>query len=476
MIGNLEINGRSALVFDTGLSAKAFAQAKLTYFVTEKGFIVQPDGAVSEWHPDGVLELKGNMAVWGPAFAGRPLLSLIADRPADTVQRDRALNALRCWISACVSLTCHGIQPALAPAASFIADSGAVLFSPTQTARRSLEAEDCWITDAERWMHPDLHGEEAITFTAATMLYRIFAGDPPFPSADVATLHQDMREKVCIPLRLAVPGLNAELAALVMSALIAANGSKRPKLTRLRDFLGDSAPADSYIQPVSAEKSAKIALERAQFQKKSALIVKTKRFIGRNTTLLAIALAAVVGVVLIVRSVINDRANRPTTKGMTPITVTETFYGAFGSMDHQLMDVCVLKNVARADIELVTNFFVLSRVRQTYEATQIVIPAQEWVDAGSPPIETAIFGVSGLTITPLDDDESDGEMVCEAAYTLWLPGGYRPQAPEEPERDPYAEAADPLPPWGIPRVDTVRLTWNKDSWRIAEIARDDDME
>jgi hypothetical protein len=131
--------------------------------------------------------------------------------------------------------------------------------------------------------------------------------------------------------------------------------------------------------------------------------------------------------------------------------------------------------VAKADIEMVTNFFVLSRVRQAYEANETVIPAQEWVNAGSPPTETTIFGVSDLTLEPLDSNESDGETTFLASYRLWLPGGYRPREPEEPEIDPFSpEAAAPLPPWEIQRTDTVRLIWNKDSWRIAEITRDDD--
>jgi hypothetical protein len=484
MISNLEINGKSALVFDTGLSAKAFAQAKLTYFVTEKGYIVLPDGSVREWRPDGVVEINGSMAVWGADFAGTTLLSLIEDETS--TKRDAALNALRFCMSAYISLNYRvktqppKIMPALTPSTSFISPNGEVLFCPPQIAQRSIEADGNWIAAAERWIHPDLLGETAATFTAAALLYRLFSGMPPFPATDVETLHQDIREVVCLPLRLAVPGLNADLAALVMEALTATD-AKRPELARLRDFLGapnsaQTAPtAASYIQPLSAEERAKIEFDRTQFQKNSALTVKTKRFIGRNSTILAIALAAVLGIGLMLRGIISDRANQPTTKGMTPAAVTETFYGAFGTLDHQLMDTCVLKKAAKADIDMVTNFFVLSRVRQAYEAVETVIPAQEWVDAGSPPTETTIFGVSDLTLELLDSDESDGETTFIAAYRLWLPGGYRPRGPEEPEIAPFsAEAAAPLPPWGIRRTDTVRLIWNKDAWLIAEITRADE--
>ncbi|MDR2536954.1 MAG: hypothetical protein LBC46_01490, partial [Treponema sp.] len=308
MISTLEIDGKPALFFDTGLDAQAFAQAKLSYFITEQGFVVSRDGSVSVWQAGGVVERNGTIGIWGPVFEGRPLDVILdacaSDTSASNEAKDTALDALRVWIAACVSLSYRDAAFSLAPALARVAPDGTVLFYPPATARRSIEAENRWICGGERWIHPNLRGEEAIAFTASALLYQLFAGTPPFLNTDVEVLHQDMREGVCLPIHLAVPGLNAELALLMKNALMStkdaqsiaprslqrqvqqvAQHTQRMELAQLRDVLGPfgSRKADFYIQIVTEEERARIGLEREKFVKKSSMAVKTKRFVVRNT-------------------------------------------------------------------------------------------------------------------------------------------------------------------------------------------------
>ncbi|MDR1399264.1 MAG: hypothetical protein LBJ41_05015 [Treponema sp.] len=517
MISTLEIDGRLRLFFDTGLGAQAFAQAKLSYFVMEHGFIVSRDGEMSVWQAEGAVERNGTIGLWGPAFEGRPL-DVILEAAASggdangavsgagvfDAAKDVALDALRAWIAACISLSYRGVTFSLAPALALVASDGTLLFYPPTTARRSLEAENCWISGGERWIHPDLRGEEAIAFTASALLYQLFVGMPPFLNTDLEVLHQDMREGVYLPIHLAVSGLNAELVALVKSALMptkdaqgavphslpravqhtvqpSVQHTQRAKLaTQLRDFLGDfgSKKADLYIQICTEEERTRIGLEREKFLKKSGLTVKTKRFVARNTSILAVCLAALISVGLIVRSTIESRASLPTTRGMATAEVVETYYGAFATLDHQLMEACVQKNtskIGKGDIEMVTNLFVLNRVQQAYEYVDMMVSAQEWVDAGSPPTDLTVFGVSGLQLEVLDSDESDGETTFRASYTLWLPGSYRPLEEGEETPDPFASDGAVPPPWGVSYTDTLRLSWYKDAaWRITDITREGD--
>jgi hypothetical protein len=79
------------------------------------------------------------------------------------VLSDMALDALRAWIAAYVSLSRREATFSLAPALTLAAPDGTLLFCPPSVARRSLEAGSAGI-------HPDLRGEEAIVFTAATLL------------------------------------------------------------------------------------------------------------------------------------------------------------------------------------------------------------------------------------------------------------------------------------------------------------------
>ena len=505
MISTLEIDGKPALFFDTGLDAQAFAQAKLSYFMTEQGFIVSHDGSVNVWRAGGAVERNGAIGIWGPAFEGRPLDALLDACASDTgdsdactsdAAKDTALDALRAWLAASVSLSYRDVAFSLAPALALVAPDGTLLFCPPATARRSLEAEHRWISGGERWIHPDLRGEEAIAFTAAALLYQLFVGTPPFLNTDLEVLHQDMREEVYLPIHLAVPGLNPELAALIKRALMSTKDvqgivlhsppragqrtvqrTQRAELaTQLRDFLGafGSKKAGLYIQMCTEEEHARIGLEREKFLKKSGMAVKTKRFVVRNTSILAVCLAALISVGLIVRSAIESRASLPTTRGMTTAEVVETYYGAFATLDHQLMEACVQKNtsaIGKSDIDMVTNLFVLNRVQQAYEYVDKMVPAQDWVDAGSPPTEMTVFGVSGLQLEILDSDESDGETTFRASYTLWLPGSYRPLEEGEEAPDPFAAELTVPPPWGVTYTDTLTLSLYKDAWRITDITR-----
>jgi hypothetical protein len=319
------------------------------------------------------------------------------------------------------------------------------------------------------------------------MLYRIFCGSPPFLNQDSNLLRQDIREGVFLPLRLAAPGLEPNLAALITEAMEPFTRSKQGKtsgkqrhitLETLRDCLGfpGSAKVDSYFHSLSEEEQIKLRLEQERFRKKQDLTVKTKRFFIRNTTIIAAILATVCAIGLIGKSITRDRAGRPTTKGMTPIEVVKTYYGAIGALDHMLMDACVIKNAGKEDINLVTHYFVINKVRQAYEMnTPGIIPAQQWIDSGAAPTAAAVFGVSDLRLEGLDTDERDGEVSFRVSFLLWLPqsrGDFEDSGQEETDaiHNTSSEAVASLPR-RTPLTDTIRLVLYNGAWRIAEIQR-----
>jgi hypothetical protein len=329
---------------------------------------------------------------------------------------------------------------------------------------------------AERWVHPDLTGAEADTFAAGTMLYQVFSGSVPFPNQDINVLRQDIREGVFFPLRFASPGLDSKLVALISGAIgfFTQNQQKKASTTsdlrQLRDFLGPpgSEKASAYVHSLSAEEQEKLKLEQARFKKKNALTVKTKRFVIRNTTIIAVIVASLLGVGLIVRSVITERSNGPTTKGMTPVKVVETYYKAIGVLDHQQMEACVIGKTGKADIEMVINYFVISKVRQAYEMSGPgVISAQEWIDAGAIPTEATVFGVSDLQVEAQDQDETDGEVSFTASYLMWVP---ETDAPADESAGVPTKAANLSR--SIPITDEIRLVLHKEAWRITEIKRE----
>jgi hypothetical protein len=157
---------------------------------------------------------------------------------------------------------------------------------------------------------------------------------------------------------------------------------------------------------------------------------------------------------------------------MTPVQVAETYYGAFGTLEHEVMEGCVVNKAGKGDIEMVVNLFVITRVRQAYETTiGSSYTAQQWLDDGSPVTEKNIFGVTGLNLKTLDGDESDGEVSFDANYTLWIPAGIAGDTEIPDPENIMSEEFIPLPPQSFEYNDILKITYHKDSWKISEIIR-----
>jgi hypothetical protein len=483
---NFELGGKQVLGFDTGLDAQAFAQAKMAQFITQTGAIVYPGGKVEPWQAAGVIEIpdesgKGIMVVQGPGFPGESLDSLLRD-PG---RREDAFDAVRFWLNARLSVEA---PDAFFPGAAGILivmegekswPRGTLLFPPERLIKRCIEAEgDRESLAAQQWYHPDLRGEERTAFSAGIMLYAVFSGGPPFVRDDGDTVRQDMREGVFMPPELAVPGLDAETAALINEALLPVKkideGKKRPSPSAIAAHIGNAGgfTAASLIKDLPRAELAKIENEREQYKKTRGLVVKTRRFVIRNTAIITGCTAAFVALVLGVWSYVKHIQDLPNTVGMTPVQVAETYYGAFGTLDHTQMEACVINKAGKGDVDMVVNLYVISRMRQAYESMDAAVSAQAWLDAGAPATSQTVFGVTGLNLTDVETDESDGEVRIRADYTLWMPatmageGDSLPPADEGMDEDPA-----PLPPASFRYSDELKVTLHKDAWRISEINR-----
>ena len=495
-IFSFELDGKKVLGFDTGLNPRSFAQAKMADCITRHGVVIYPDGTAESWQPGGVTEYmpspcmataepqsEGRMVIWGPDFPGEELAAVIGEDD----RKDEALDAIRFWLRAAAAMgnkldddSFHG------PSGAFIVTGkkadpnnypvGTVFFPPARLLKRTLDAagEEA-LLDAGRFFHPDLKGDEAISFSAGAMLYRVFCGSPPFKRDNQDELRQDIREGVFIPPNLERPGLSTEMTGIISGAIMATSVKNetrpRPKPEYIAGALGPpfSKKLSSWIEPLGDEELLKIRVERERYGKKSASTVKVRRFLARNRVAVAVSITALIVLLFTIRGVIRRQAELPTTKGMNPVEVAQTYYGAFDDLDHTTMEACVSGRAGRDDINMVTNFFVISRVRQGYEMRDSFISARQWVEAGRPVTDNTVFGVTDLKIGILSEGETNASL--EAGYVLWVPGtssaeDYAAGIPgEEPEE------ILPIPPEGMIIRDRLDLSFEKNQWRITAIDR-----
>jgi len=470
-----DVDSQKALGFDTGLDSRAFARAKFVQFITEPGLIVSLDGQASSvnlWKASGVVE-QSTMIVWGPPpsplFKGERLDLLLHDNN----KRDESLAAIRRWIQAVLALG-KNYQPPLWPCAALVGESRSneIFFAPPSLVLYCLMAKESNKIN-NRYIHPDLNGINAAAFTAAAMLYQVFAGSPAFPALEETTLHEDMREGNFLPIRFAAPGLDDRLAALIQNALNqnVKKGGVRPNGPRLLEeflaILRTDSP-DSLVSRLSEADTLSIEKEKTQYLKTKTAEVGTRRFVKRNSTILFGSFAALVLAALFAKSIINSRSAL-TTAGMEPVQVIETYYNSFGELDHQRMDACVIKGAGKDDINMVMNFFIISKLRQAYEQNMrsSVISARDWLEAGGGQSNLQVFGITDMQITGNNPVGDNNEALYRVDYTLWVPG----EAEDDPETEHNAYG-EYIPPISFRRSDFITLVQKKGKWRISEIRRE----
>jgi hypothetical protein len=487
-IFRFEREGGTVLGINTGLSAEAFARARLASLVTEPGFLVslrdmrEPD--VTLWRAGGTVEFAVNggqkpvMVVWGPDFAGLSLDELVTRRGGEA--NTAGASALAAWVRARAALPAEGRPPPWPGAALVDGDAGTVLFLPEAAARRAFDSggESAWIDGAERWTHPDYSGEEADVFVAAALLYFALSGGLPYPSRDRDILRQDIREGVFVPPRLAAPGLLDEPAALITASL-----SPREKLRCPRPALADIARLTGTAAGTAAgtdgrrvlfggltpaEKGA-LEAERERFLLKREKAVRTGRFLRRNRAAILAVAGALVIAALVTGSLIRSQLDRPSTRGMDPAAVVESYYNAINALDHEMLGACVTGGAGKDDINMVTNLYVVSRIRQAYEAREVFINPKEWRENGGGVSDKAVFGIGDLDIREAETD-GGGRAVYRAQYLFFNP--YPGSNGDTVTPSAEGEDAPPPAPSGVPRLDELVLTQDrKGLWRIAGIRR-----
>jgi len=489
-IFSFELDGKQVLGFDTCLDPRSFGQAKMADCITQQGAVIYPDGTVESWQPGGVteytrrkagIESGATMVIWGPDFPGEELAALIDGEDRE----DEALEAIRFWLRAAAVMG-NKLDDASFPGAcgAFIITAhtknsypaGTVFFPPARLLKRTLDAVgDEALLEAGRSYHPDLKGDEAVSFSAGAMLYHVFCGCPPFKRDDQDVQRQDIREGVFIPPNLSKPGLSAEMSALISGAMKATAKSKetaiRPASDHIAKVLGPpySRKVSSWIDSLSDEELSKIRAEHERYAKKSATVVKTRRFLVRYKVAVAVSLAAFITLIFIITGMVRRQMELPTTKGMNAVEVVQAYYGAIGELNSELMEACVTGRAGRDDINMVVNFFVVTRVRQGYEMRDAYMSAQRWVDAGRPVTYDTIFGITDLSIVVLSAGETDASL--EANYILWIPGEYAIDDSDEVNSSPDPDVYVPIPPEGTVTRDRLTLVFEKGQWRITAIER-----
>jgi hypothetical protein len=99
------------------------------------------------------------------------------------------------------------------------------------------------------------------------------------------------------------------------------------------------------------------------------------------------------------------------TLGMGPEQVAAAFYSGVNALDGELVKDCVAGDAGKDMVGMVDNLYVISQIRAGTERRNVRLPASEWLEAGSPPIDPnlMLFGIGNLILAPSLESVDQGD-------------------------------------------------------------------
>lgn len=434
--GKISIEENPYFGIPTGIKGSSFALTQLTALRNKPGWLVK-EGGVQEWKITGFTQIKEEIYLYGPFLdQGLPLLDII------TLNTEEALPYIRQLVSALLLLQKRGCSLFdLQLDTVFFPQEGGVFFLPPEVVKvlGNSQVLEKRIRVHDLINRPGLSGEKRLSFSLGSLLYRIITGNFPFTGEDEEILHSKMKLLTILPPELSAPQIKPEVSDIVMNALGRGDNYKKttdyPHLELWREKLSSWIGGNIFRQIDIARIEEAGRLKEIK-EKKAADNYRRKVFWQRNWKAAALILAAVITVSIFLSSILGNVLAPRKTKGFSPAQVVEAFYLSMNSLDHMLMQDCVIDKAGKAEIKEVTHLYVLSRVSKGYEGRSNILPADEWQRQGSPELTPpqSVFGVTDLHLL----QETEGALpVFTAIYKKWLP------APQEEEqiREPAVPAA-----------------------------------
>jgi len=458
MVLDVVQGGVRYLAVPVGSPARGTALTRILGLKASPGWIVSPP-SVREWRFSGIAETPSGTALYGPWAPSRSLSEILDLPPTESLPfLVRLAEALVLLKERRVPLMQFQTDAVL------FCDDGSVLFLPSEVMRelRELRPFQQNRDTFESIHNPDMRGEEAVSFALGVILYKQITGAFPFRGDTPEEIHEQMRKLEILSPAEARPGFSAQASELVMAALTRAR-RRIPSVDdwaeSLRSWLRDGVvrPGSAVSSPVHG--GASIEVRRKSSEKR----YRRRVFWEKNwrTAVIVAAIAIVVGAGLgsILKNVLAPRV----TRGDTPQQVVQAFYSSMNKLDQMTMSACVVDGAGKAEINEVTNLYVISRVSTGYEGKSNIVAADDWDKAGRPaiPFPQTVYGATGLSIT---EEKSVPAPVYLVSYEKWtpLPGGSDETQSSQPPGPSYE---------GASVQDRVFLKQDRGDWVIYRIDR-----
>lgn len=461
----------------TSMSEQDFAKANMMQHMKAEGYIAEesPDGSFvfSKWFFENTALEDNKFILTGPAFTGKNVYQILKEVEESCKDCDISNKANETQISAWkyIFRVIKAMQKAIEqkinlPDAGAIgiicSEDGKILFLPELLITRSIamrsQKEAAEFT--ESWRQPILPIEQMPSFSAAVMIYTVLTGKRPFNAAGPEQLSEDFLDNYFIPSEY-VCSISKENAEVLNTAL-KGKIKFRPSLKRLLKIFREDISSLYINGSKTAESTAK---EKAV--KKLTSKINRIRYFRHHFTQISIAGIAILIFAGITISIINNEAERPTTKGLTSFQVVESFYSALNHLDTTNLDECISKDAGKQIKNVAATLFVTSKMQSAYNQGQGFFTPAQWIIKASPD-KTSVFGITHLKINGINSSSSADWM----ENNLKIPLDIKKGSKESFQAEYFlVMTEDPENITVSLYNDSLELTFQKDKWIITKYDR-----
>lgn len=445
-------------VLHTGLSEREAAHIKLMQSLNEEGTIIakQKDGsfAFSAYTFNNsytAIELGSKtetVFVSGPAINGVPFFDLL--KPQSKKQALEVLNML----SEAVEYAFNNkiSLPNTGPLGTIVLEDGSLLILPYTIFNRSMLVG----SDTEYSKFVGCFKNEALAeidswrFTLSVYAYFLLSEKLPFTNTDTSLRKIDYSDFNFIPLEWLIKfndeteNQNIDKILKIISNNLAVAAPETVKKSKRNKYAKPKSISLPSLKDFGKPEFLPLE-ENAQFNKQTKKL-KFKRFLRKHSTAIKITSITVAILAIILCVTIFDKKDSATTKGKTPLEVVQMFYKAFDELNVESFNATVTKGTAESYEAMITNIFVTSRVRETYENDKVTYTTEQWLNV-SEPWSRWVFGLTNVDIQNLTESEDGKTATAEASYYIV-----------------WTEAGNEV--FCTKTTDNLQLVYKKDRWKI----------
>ncbi len=406
------VSDSNEVLLTMNISGREFAKAKLMQYLNDPGYIVSwvADGSCifKTWCFTGTREDEDTLYMTGPAFEGETLYTILTDSKFRE-KRFEVFEKLRSAVEQSIE---QNIQlPLSGPIGTVVSPDGSILFLPQEYIQRSVS----FLEDSEASMvyscysHPGLNHTDSLRFMLSVYAYEIITNRLPFPKKNSEERIEDYVDHNFIPAKYWNPGLSSDFSDLICANLSTAvsikKKSKKNKISiyeQQNEIKSKPLPSiDRYINESDtlnyAQNEKLAAEERVKYISSLTTRIKIKRFFRKKGTLVKVAAAAIAVILISSISLIKENSDKPTTIGLTPYEVIESFYTSLNLLDVTLASSTTNNSVDNSYKNMISSFYVINKMRTAYDSSSQTLHPAQWL-YNNRNFADWMYGITNLTI------------------------------------------------------------------------------